>query len=229
MGETLTVISTVFWTLHITYTDMATTYVDSISMMCIQLGVVTLLSCFAALTLEPQQWLWDHIWVFFPWLIFLAVSEGLGFTLMAVGQNYSPPTHAAIILSLEGVFASVASYLFLDETLTSRELSGCFLMLMAALVAKVGCHCIDSHHSLVDLHSLSHDHHDHANDGSINSKSHNNSNPHEMSHGHGQDSGMMMGGVGNEQGNSGNNTNKKLNNSLMTSAIAELTREKLKI
>ena len=27
-------------------------------MMCIQLGVVTLLSCFAALTLEPQQWLW---------------------------------------------------------------------------------------------------------------------------------------------------------------------------
>jgi hypothetical protein len=55
-------------------------------MMCIQLGVVTLLSCFAALTLEPQQWLWDHIWVFFPWLIFLAISEGLGFTLMAVGQ-----------------------------------------------------------------------------------------------------------------------------------------------
>jgi hypothetical protein len=53
--------------------------------------------------------------VFFPWLIFLAVSEGLGFTLMAVGQNYSPPTHAAIILSLEGVFASVASYMFLDE------------------------------------------------------------------------------------------------------------------
>ena len=28
MGETLTVISTVFWTLHITYTDMATTYVS---------------------------------------------------------------------------------------------------------------------------------------------------------------------------------------------------------
>ena len=70
--------------------------------------------------------------MFFPWLIFLAVSEGLGFTLMAVGQtysplsplspphtqvgqNYSPPTHAAIILSLEGVFASVASYMFLDE------------------------------------------------------------------------------------------------------------------
>mmetsp|Transcript_27940 Transcript_27940/g.26796 ORF Transcript_27940/g.26796 Transcript_27940/m.26796 type:complete len:464 (+) Transcript_27940:331-1722(+) len=144
MGETLTIVSTVFWTLHITYTDMATAYVDSISMMCIQLGVVTLLSCLAALTFEPQQWLWDHILVFLPWLIFLAISEGLGFTLMAVGQNYSPPTHAAIILSLEGVFASIASYIFLNETLNHRELSGCFLMLLAALIAKMGIKCIDS-------------------------------------------------------------------------------------
>ena len=68
---------------------------------------------------------------------------GLGFTLMAVGQTYSPPSHAAIILSLEGVFASVASYFFLDETLSYRELSGCFLMLTAALIAKVGLSCID--------------------------------------------------------------------------------------
>ena len=62
---------------------------------------------------------------------------------MAVGQTYSPPSHAAIILSLEGVFASVASYFFLDETLSYRELSGCFLMLTAALIAKVGLSCID--------------------------------------------------------------------------------------
>jgi len=136
-GETLTLISTVFWTLHITYTDIATNYVDSLSMMCVQLGVVTLLSSCAAIALEPQQWLWDHIFLFLPWLIFLAISEGLGFTLMAVGQNYSPPTHAAIILSLEGVFAAVSSFLFLGETLSWRELSGCFLMLMSTLIAEL--------------------------------------------------------------------------------------------
>ena len=44
-----------FWTLHISYTDMATVYVDSISMMCIQLGVVTFLSCLAALLLEVSN------------------------------------------------------------------------------------------------------------------------------------------------------------------------------
>jgi drug/metabolite transporter (DMT)-like permease len=56
---------------------------------------------------------------------------------MAMGQNYSPPTHAAIILSLEGVFASISSYLFLGEVLSMREIMGCLLMLISTLVAKV--------------------------------------------------------------------------------------------
>ena len=136
-GEFFTLISTLFWTLHITYTDIATNYVDSLSMMCVQLGVVTLLSSIAAIVLEPQQWLWDHIFLFLPWLIFLAISEGLGFTLMAVGQTYSPPTHAAIILSLEGVFAAVSSFFILGEHLSYRELSGCFLMLLSTLIAEL--------------------------------------------------------------------------------------------
>ena len=151
LGESLTIVSTVFWTLHITYTDIATSYVDSISMMCVQLAVVTVLSASAALILEPQQWLWDHIYVFLPWLIFLAISEGLGFTLMAVGQTFSPPTHAAIILSLEGVFASAASYVILGEHLSLRELGGCFLMLTSTLIAKVGCPCEHTINIAADL------------------------------------------------------------------------------
>ena len=59
MGEQLTIVSTVFWTLHITYTDMATEYVDSISMMCVQLGVVTFLSFLAALLLEVSEYACD--------------------------------------------------------------------------------------------------------------------------------------------------------------------------
>jgi drug/metabolite transporter (DMT)-like permease len=102
MGESLTLVSTVFWTLHITYTDIATNYVDTMAMMCVQLGFVTFMSSILAYWFEPQQWLWDHMYMFFPWLLFLAVSEGLGFILMALGQNVAPPTHAAIILSLEG-------------------------------------------------------------------------------------------------------------------------------
>ena len=146
MGETLTLISTIFWTMHITYTDIATTYVDTMTMMCIQMGCVSFLSACVALYLEPHQWFFNHQWLYYywPWIIYLAITEGLGFTLMATGQNTAPPTHAAIILSLEGVFAAVSSYVFLGEHLDTRETIGCILMLASTLAAEVGCPAIDN-------------------------------------------------------------------------------------
>lgn len=143
MGETLTLISTVFWTLHITYTDISTSYVDTMAMMCIQMGCVTFLSAVTAIWVEPHQWFWSHMYAYWHWIFFLAIVDGLGFLLMAQGQIYAPPTHAAIILSLEGVFASVASFLFIGETLSHREVLGCVIMLAATLVAEIGVPCID--------------------------------------------------------------------------------------
>ncbi len=130
---------------------------------------VSFLSALLAIWLEPHQWFLSHMWGYCknntstlyiiissssssfsifdvrlgPWLIFLAITEGLGFTLMANGQNFAPPTHAAIILSLEGVFAAVASFFYLGEVLTVREFFGCLIMLISTLVAEVGVPCID--------------------------------------------------------------------------------------
>jgi len=144
-GETITLISTLFWTVHVVFTDIATNHIDSLQMMVVQLAVVTLLSTVFALILEPQGWFLHHILLVTPWLIFLAMTEGLAFALMAMGQTFSPPTHAAIILSLEGVFASIADYFCLGETLSYSECAGCLLMLIATLVAKVGfCGLADS-------------------------------------------------------------------------------------
>jgi uncharacterized membrane protein len=120
---------------------MATSHIDSLHMMIVQLSMVTLFSAIAALMFEPQTWFLHHILMFMPWLLFLACTEGMAFTLMALGQAFAPPTHAAIILSLEGVFAAVASYFVLGEHLTHSELLGCFLMLVATLFAEVGCGC----------------------------------------------------------------------------------------
>lgn len=143
-GELLTLISTVFWTLHITYTDIATSYVDTLRMMNVQLTVVSILSFILALFTESFSNFTNNLFLYLPWMVFLAVVEGLGFTLMALGQTMSPPTHAAIILSLEGVFASVASYLLLGETLTVYEFNGCCLMLFATAFAKLGSRLVDS-------------------------------------------------------------------------------------
>ena len=143
-GEMITLVSTVFWTLHITYTDIATSYVSSLEMIAFQMGIVSLLSLFFALCFESFSNFIHHFLFYLPWLMFLAIVEGLGFALMALGQTFSPPTHAAIILSLEGVFASIASYLVLNETLSYGELFGCFIMLTATVLAKVGIQWLDT-------------------------------------------------------------------------------------
>ena len=85
-GESLVIISTVFWTLHITYTDIATGYVDTLQMLNLQFCVVSITSGVIALCIESQEVLLRHILFFSPWLLFLAITEGLAFQLMVLGQ-----------------------------------------------------------------------------------------------------------------------------------------------
>ena len=65
------------------------------------------------------------------------VSVGLGFTLQVAGQKYAPPTHAAIIMQLEAVFAALSGWFFLQEILSIRALAGAALMLVGMLVAQL--------------------------------------------------------------------------------------------
>lgn len=136
-GEFFAMISALFWSLHIIYTDMATAYIDSVYMIAIQSLLVGILSLILAISTESMLWLWYHFFLVIPWLLCLSFIEALGLVFMIKGQKYSPPTHAAIITSLEGVFASFGSYLFLNETLSSREIVGCILMLLAAFITEI--------------------------------------------------------------------------------------------
>ncbi|MFH1091770.1 MAG: DMT family transporter, partial [Pseudomonadota bacterium] len=64
-------------------------------------------------------------------------STAVGFTLQIIGQKYSPPAHAAIIMSLEAVVAAAAGWLILSENLTGRDLLGAGLMLAGMLTAQL--------------------------------------------------------------------------------------------
>ena len=66
-----------------------------------------------------------------------AVSTAMGFTLQALGQKESPATHAAIIMSLEAVFAALAGWCVLGELLSLREMAGCALMMIGMLVSQL--------------------------------------------------------------------------------------------
>jgi drug/metabolite transporter (DMT)-like permease len=62
---------------------------------------------------------------------------GIAYTLQVVAQRYAHPAHAAVLLSLESVFAAIGGWLMLDETLSFRALSGCALMLSGMLVSQL--------------------------------------------------------------------------------------------
>lgn len=62
---------------------------------------------------------------------------GIGFTLQVIGQRRAPTTDAAIIFSLEAVFAALFGYLLLSEGLLPLQLTGCALIVLAILLAQL--------------------------------------------------------------------------------------------
>jgi len=65
------------------------------------------------------------------------LSVGVGYTLQVVAQRDAAPAHAAVIFSMEGVFAAIAGWAALGETLTLRALVGCALMLAGLLACQL--------------------------------------------------------------------------------------------
>jgi len=65
------------------------------------------------------------------------LSGGVGYTLQIVAQRYTPATEAALIMSLESVFAAVAAAILLGERLTLLGAVGCGLILLGVVMVEV--------------------------------------------------------------------------------------------
>lgn len=65
------------------------------------------------------------------------IAVGIGYTLQVVAQQHAIASHAAIILSLEAVFAAIAGAQFLGEELALKGYIGCALMFVGMLLAQL--------------------------------------------------------------------------------------------
>jgi drug/metabolite transporter (DMT)-like permease len=109
---------------------------DPLRLAMVQYFVCATLSLLAALALE--RWTWGGVLLAGPAIVFTGVlSTALGYTTQVIAQRHTPPTHAAIILSSEAVFAAFFGWLLLGETLTIQQLVGCGLMLAGMVVAQM--------------------------------------------------------------------------------------------
>jgi drug/metabolite transporter (DMT)-like permease len=106
---------------------------DPLVLALVQFVACGLACCAVALAIEPIR-LADIVRAA-PTIVYGgALSVGIGYTIQVVAQRDAAPAHAAVIFSMEGMFAAFAGWLVLGETLTPRALTGCALML-AGLIA----------------------------------------------------------------------------------------------
>jgi drug/metabolite transporter (DMT)-like permease len=65
------------------------------------------------------------------------LSIGIGYTLQVWGQKHTPPTDAALILGLESVFAAIAAWILLDQSLAFVQVVGCFIIFAGVLISQL--------------------------------------------------------------------------------------------
>ena len=65
------------------------------------------------------------------------MSCGVAYTLQIIGQKYTKPAAATLIMSLESVFAVLSGWLILKEVLSVREIWGCILVFAAVITAQI--------------------------------------------------------------------------------------------
>lgn len=135
-GDLLELIGAFFWTSHILLIDYASPKINALHLALSQFITCAFFSLLTAAWLEPIS-LSALLQASVPLLYGGVGSVGIAYTLQIIAQQHASPTHASIILSMETVFAAIGGYLFLQEMLGTKELTGCVLMLAGMLLCQL--------------------------------------------------------------------------------------------
>ena len=135
-GDLLVLICSFFWMAQILLIDRYARAVDAIELCFMQMIICTIGS--AVLAAIYESFSWSDIWgAAVPILYAGLFSCGVAYTCQILGQAYVEPTQAAILMSTEAIFAAVAGWIVLGETMSGVQLLGCALLLGGALMAQV--------------------------------------------------------------------------------------------
>jgi drug/metabolite transporter (DMT)-like permease len=136
-GDLWVIFSSFFWGLHVVLVGVfAASSGRPLTLACIQFSAGALLGIVFTITFENPTLL--VIVGFWPEILYAgAVAVGIAFTLQVVGQRYTHPADAALILVLEMPFAALAAAIILEERLSTIGLIGCCVILTSVLCAEI--------------------------------------------------------------------------------------------
>ena len=135
-GDVLLLLCAVAFSVQILLIDRHCAGLDGLKLNCIQALVVAVLSVpWALLTETVDASLIASCWL--PLGYAGILSMGVAYTLQIVGQKRVAPSAAALLMSLESVFAALFGWLLLHETMTKAELLGCVLVFAAVIISQL--------------------------------------------------------------------------------------------
>ena len=134
-GDGLELAGAFFWAGHLVVVGKAMQRIETLPFAIGQSLVAGGLNLVLGLALDwktlpgllPAWWTVAYVGIF---------SVAVAYTLQARGQKHAPPTDAALILSLESVFAALFGFIFLKEILRPEQLLGAGLILGAILLSQ---------------------------------------------------------------------------------------------
>lgn len=142
-GDVLTLICAFLFTGHIMVIDRFSPHVDGVKLSYIQFFVCGILNLICMLIFEEPE-LKPILGCGASIAYSGIMSCGVAYTLQIVGQKYTDPTSASILMSLESVFATLTTVVLVacgwsitGGAMSGREILGCVLMFVAILLVQL--------------------------------------------------------------------------------------------
>jgi drug/metabolite transporter (DMT)-like permease len=134
LGDALELVGGLFWAFHVVTLGKFASKFEPMSFSVGQLVVCGLLNLMVGLVTESAPTL--NLPYVASILYTALFSLGLCYTLQIWAQRHTPPADAALILSLESVFAVLSGWLLINEHLAMVQVFGCILIFAAVLLSQ---------------------------------------------------------------------------------------------
>ena len=137
LGDSLVILGALFWSTHIIFTAIIVKKYDlPLTLGAAQTLIVALFSFVIAFIYE--EFIYNEIMKEINSILYAGVlSGGFAFVLQIYAQKNITPAPAAIIFSLEGVFATIAAWYILNQILDINNLLGCLFILCGVLLSQL--------------------------------------------------------------------------------------------
>ena len=137
LGDTLVLLGALFWSTHIIFTGIIVTkYNLPLTLGAMQTLIVAI--CSFMIGMFYEEFIFKNILKEIDSILYAGIlSGGFAFVLQIYAQKNILPAPAAIIFSLEGVFATIAAWFLLDQILGINNLLGCFFILCGVLLSQL--------------------------------------------------------------------------------------------